>query len=427
MVRKSVKLVLLLSMVLLGCVFVLRAEDSVITAAPDDTGPPFVRTETYEADIDDLQVQIDDLLFSGAASVVTGNFFGDDAVPVAPYPIEVDLSSLGDVAASDVTVTASAFKYMWFGTTYESAFVLWEVTESPLTATLRVYNKNGTEYDPLDGGWIGSELRLSYIAAVSGGGALPSTDQQIVSGGLEGVCHDPADAGAPDDTLPGHPFEFDISELDASVAEDVAVTISGFKMSDIGVIEGPLWFDWEVTTSPYPLTLRINVWDELHNPYDFTDGINWEDKRLKLSYIAATPGGGTAMSGEKVVVDLNLDEDGNIVTELIGGKYDYQGKVTRLYLRHLPNLKARLGGTGITLTMVNDRVKKLLLSAETYVDATQDSFEGFRWAREMYGYATVDVADNEIYWEIKVYEDQHTATEDTDATYKLIRVEAHLN
>jgi len=106
----------------------------------------------------------------GSTSVVTGNFFGDDAVPVDPYPIEVDLSSLGDVAASDVTVTASAFK--WVGPTYEPAFVQWSVSDSPLRATLRVYNKNGTEYDQGNVDWSGTELRLSFIAAASGGGAL---------------------------------------------------------------------------------------------------------------------------------------------------------------------------------------------------------------------------------------------------------------
>jgi len=120
---------------------------------------------------------------------------------------------------------------------------------------------------------------------------------RIVSGNLEGVCHNPNDAGAPEDTLPSHPFEFDISELGAVEPNNIGVSLTGFKMSSSSEVEGELWFDWEVTTYPYPLTLRINVWDENHNPYDFTDGINWEDKRLKLSYIVSVASGGMSAGG----------------------------------------------------------------------------------------------------------------------------------
>lgn len=489
----------------------------------------------------DKKLSIDFIASGGSADSSVAFFSGSKIVggrisgtPPATYPFEFDISELGDSHASDVMVVASGSKLTGTGEPETPLMVKWEVSDSPLTVAFRVWDTEGNEYSPASGSWLGRQVEMSFVAFdPNGGGVLSGGSQVVVSGGLEGICHDPIDAGAPDDTLPDHPFEFDISGLGAVESDDIAVCITGFKMSGSGVTEGPLWFDWEVIASPFPLTLRVNVWDENHNPYDFTDGINWEDKRLKLSYIASVNSGGMSAGGNvlsgkfeytvndyptmpfeipiggfdivdvnsinvvasgirhetggkamplavkgavvdssglklnlwvwdingdepddnnpawdgktlevsysiigpagggstgtaganKVVTDLNLDSDGNIVTGALPQE-DYYGTVTRVYLRDLPNLKARLGGGGITLTAVNDRIKKIMLSAQTYLEETQATFIGFRWARVNGGAIGTDETD--IYWPVKVYEDEHTATEDTSATYKLMRVEAHL-
>jgi len=408
------------------------------------TGPPLAATlrvydkNAHEFDQDDAAWTNNEMFLSYIAAgpdsgtgilpgskVVGGRISG---MPPATYPFEFDISELGNVEASDVMVVASGSKLTGAGEPETPLMIKWDVNDSPLTVEFRVWDSYGVEYSPASGAWMGRQIEMSFTAFdPNGGGVLAGGSQAVASGRLEGICHDPSDAGAPDDTLPSHPFEFDISGLGAVEFNNIAVCITGFKMSGSGVTEGPLWFDWEVTTSPYPLTLRINVWDEHHNPYDFTDGINWEDKRLKLSYIASVASGSgvPVSSNVKVVTDLNLDIDGNIVTGEIP-QYDYLGRVTRVYLRDLPNLKERLGGSGITLAKVNHSIKKIMLSAQTYLDATQDAFVGFRWARERYGFAH-GTDETDIFWSIYVYEDEQTANEDTDATYKLIRVEAHLN
>lgn len=464
---------------------------------------------------------INTIVPSGTTSVVTGNFQSNGA-PI-PYPIEIDLSSLGNISPEDVTIVASAFKYdyslLFPPPVYQAAFVRWEVTGPPLAATLRVYDKEGFEYYQDGPAWINRELSLSFIAAGPGGGSGILRGSKAVGGRI---------LGTPPAT---YPFEFDISGLGNVQESDVMVVASGSKLSSIGEPEMPLMIRWDVNDSP--LTVKFRVWDSYGEQYspasgawmgkqmemsfaafdpngystlsgdnvlsgkfeytvnntptmpfeipisgldvDDVSSINvlvsgirhevggkvtllsvkaalvdssglklhlwvwdvngdepddnnpeWDGKTLEVSYAIIGPAGGSAGTAAdvKVVMDLNLDSSGNIVTGAIPQE-DYYGRVTRLYLRDLPNLKERLGGSGISLAAVNNSVKKLMLSAQTYSENTQDTFVGFRWARV--NSSAVGTNEADIYWPIKICEDIAEATEDTDATYKLIRVEAHLN
>jgi hypothetical protein len=218
------------------------------------------------------------------------------------------------------------------------------------------------------------------------------------------------------------PFEIPISGLNVDDVNSINVVTSGIR-HEVGGEATPLTIKSTIVNSS-GLKLNLWVWD-INGDEPDDNNPAWDGKTLEVSYAIIGPAGGssTRTAGvEKVVTDLNLDSDGNIVTGAIAQE-DYYGRVTRVYLRDLPNLKERLGGSGITLSEVNDSIKKLMLSAQTYLEATQVNFVGFRWARVSGNAVGIDETD--IYWPIKVYEDEQAATEDTDATYKLIRVEAH--
>jgi len=217
------------------------------------------------------------------------------------------------------------------------------------------------------------------------------------------------------------PFEIPISGFDVADINSINVVASGIRNETGG--EVTLLAVKSTLVDSSGLKLNLWVWDVNGDEPDDNNPV-WDGKTLEVSYAIIGPAGGsTGMAGaEKVVTDLNLDSDGNIVTGEIE-QYDYRGTVTRVYLRDLPNIKARLGGSGITLAKVNDSVKKIILSAQTYLEAAQDNFIGFRWARV--NGSAIGIDETDIYWPIKVYEDEHTATEDSSATYKLIRVEAH--
>ena len=344
----------------------------------------------------------------------TNNITGDRlyGTPAAEYPFEFDISELGDTPSSDVMIVAYGSKLLSTGDPETPLMFKWEITDSPLTVAFRVWDSDGEQYSPASGAWLGKLIDFSFAAFIPDGGTTSSSSNQaIVSGKFEYTVND----------YPTMPFEIPIDGFEGVDVGLINVVAAGIR-NEAGGDATPLAVKSAVVDSS-GLKLNLWVWDIYGNEPD-DNNPEWDGKTLEVSYIvSASSGSGTVATGDKVVVDLNLGEDGNIVTGDIPQE-DYYGRVTRVYLRDLPNLKARLGGSGVTLAEVNDSVKKLLLSAETYVDATQDSFEGFRWARETYGYAHEE--SGEIFWGIEIYEDQHTATEDTDATYKLIRVEAHL-
>jgi hypothetical protein len=88
------------------------------------------------------------------------SYIGDDADP-APMPIVVDLTPLGVVDPADVVVHATAMK--WTGAQAAPALVMWEVSaSSPYTASIEVYDENGTLYDQGHADWAGSELHISF-------------------------------------------------------------------------------------------------------------------------------------------------------------------------------------------------------------------------------------------------------------------------
>jgi hypothetical protein len=290
--------------------------------------------------------------------------------------------------------------------------IKWQVSDSPMTVKFRVWDSYGEQYSPASGAWMGRQIDMSFAVFDPNGDGTLSGDN-VFSGKFEYTVN----------STPTVPFEIPISGLNVDDVNSINVVASGVRHE----IEGkatPLAVKAAIVNSS-GLKLNLWVWD-INGEQPDDNNIAWSDKTFEVSYSIIGPAGGIGagnVGAEKVVTDLNIDSDGNIITGAIPQE-DYYGIVTRLYLRDLPNLKERLGESGITLTKVNDSVKKIMLSAETYLEETQVNFVGFRWARVNGGAVGTNEAD--IYWPIKVYEDEHTATKDTDATYKLIRVEAHL-
>jgi hypothetical protein len=339
-------------------------------------------------------------------SVVGGRISG---MPPAIYPFEFDISRLGDVQASEVMIVASGSKLTGAGEPETPLMIKWEVSDSPLTVAFRVWDSYGEQYSPVSGGWMGRQIEMSFAAFDPNTEGVLS-DGNVLSGKFEYTVND----------TPTMPFEIPISGFDVDDVNSINVVTSGIR-HEAGGIATPLAVKGAVVDSS---GLKLNLWawdingDEPDDNYPA-----WDGKTLEVSYAIIGPTGSTGTVGaDKVVTDLNLDSDGNIITGAIPQE-DYYGTVTRIYLRDLTNLKERLGGSGITLAEVNDSIKKIMLSAQTYSEATQVNFIGFRWARV--SDSAIGIDETDIYWPIKVYEDEHTATEDSSATYKLMRVEAH--
>ena len=340
------------------------------------------------------------------SSVVGGRISG---MPPATYPFEFDISRLGDVQASEVMIVASGSKLTGTGEPETPLMIKWDVSDSPLTVAFRVWDSYGEQYSPVSGGWMGRQIEMSFAAFDPNDGGVLS-DGNILSGKFEYTVND----------TPTMPFEIPISGIDFDDVNSINVVTSGIR-HETGGIATPLAVKGAVVDFS-GLKLNLWVWD-INGDEPDDNYPAWDGKTLEVSYIITGPTGSTGTAGtDKVETDLNLDSDGNIVTGAIPQE-DYYGTVTRIYLRDLPNLKKRLDGSGITLAAVNNSIKKIMLSAQTYSEATQVNFIGFRWARV--SGSAIGIDETDIYWPIKVYEDEHTATEDSSATYKLIRVEAH--
>jgi hypothetical protein len=90
---------------------------------------------------------------------------------------------------------------------------------------------------------------------------------------------------------PAYPFLFDISSIGNVQPEDVIVVVSGFKTSAAGTPRGSIYIRWEVTNSPYTLTLSLRVFDGLTGS-EFVPGPTapqeWLGNRVELSFIATT-------------------------------------------------------------------------------------------------------------------------------------------
>jgi hypothetical protein len=96
-------------------------------------------------------------LVTGVLSETYGN--------IPSYPFEFDISALGDVPPSSVTVVASGFKATSSGRPESPLMIDWEVTETPtLTLRLHVWDADGIEYFPTDAAWINKSIKLSFVA-----------------------------------------------------------------------------------------------------------------------------------------------------------------------------------------------------------------------------------------------------------------------
>ena len=90
---------------------------------------------------------------------------------------------------------------------------------------------------------------------------------------------------------PAYPFLFDISAIGNVQPEDVLVVVSGFKTSAAGTPRGSIFIRWEVTNSPYTLTLSLRVFDGLTG-VEYVLGPTapqeWLGNSVELSFIATT-------------------------------------------------------------------------------------------------------------------------------------------
>ena len=126
----------------------------------------------------------------------------------------------------------------------------------------------------------------------------------LVRGHLEGICVPPPPYPQPEDPLPAYPFEFDISQLGDISTSDVNVIVNGYKFTMPFISEGPLVIRWQVTDSPYDLTLLLEVYDENGNVYDTSDTTNWCDKKLSIDFIASDGSADSSVAffdGSKIV------------------------------------------------------------------------------------------------------------------------------
>ena len=95
-----------------------------------------------------------------------------------------------------------------------------------------------------------------------------------------------------------------------------------------------------------------------------------------------------------------------------------------MFLKDLPDLLEELGGSGISIAQVNQNVKFLWFTVETYAEPERLHFRGYRWAQVTGDPAGSD--ENDIYWPVRVDEYNNGSTEDTSATYKLFMVNGFL-
>jgi len=90
-----------------------------------------------------------------------------------------------------------------------------------------------------------------------------------------------------------YPFTLDISAMGNVQPEDVIVVVSGFKKAAPGIPLNPIMIRWEITNSPYTLTLSLRVFDGLTGS-EFVAGPTappeWANNRVELSFIATTSG-----------------------------------------------------------------------------------------------------------------------------------------
>jgi hypothetical protein len=107
----------------------------------------------------------DGAAWAPSAAMVTGVLSGDI---VMAYPFEFDISALGDVPPSSVTVVASGFKATQIPDPESPLMIDWKVTGTPaLTLTLRVWDADGVEYKdtaPIPAAWVNRKLYLSFLA-----------------------------------------------------------------------------------------------------------------------------------------------------------------------------------------------------------------------------------------------------------------------
>ena len=197
----------------------------------------------------------------------------------------------------------------------------------------------------------------------------------------------------------------------------------------------------ELTATPHAsvalasTTAASAPWSGLTSvPVGFSDGIDDVDDTVSWAEVSGVVGSGPQQIAEgnhnhpeSILLDLNVDANGDIKITADPFSPDtnvYQGRVTKLFLKDLPNLLQALGGSGITLAHVNANVKIIMLSVETFNDAGRVTFTAYRWGRVTGNPAGTDETD--IYWPVKVAEDTLEATEDSSVTYKLFQATTHL-
>ena len=190
-----------------------------------------------------------------------------------------------------------------------------------------------------------------------------------------------------------------------------------------------------LTAAPYALYASHVTWSGISGkPAGFADDTDNIDDTVSWGEVVGIVGNGSQQLAEgdhthlkQTTIDLNVDVNGDIkVTDdpFTPDTDAYMGRVTKLFLKDLPDLLEELGGSGITIAQVNQNVKILWLTVETYAEPERLHFRGYRWAQVTGDPAGSD--ENDIYWPVRVDEYNNGSTEDTSATYKLFMVNGFL-